>query len=96
MSRTSMNFGGTEYGKTYFSTMTGNEPGYATEPGEIMLHSITLPKEAVALIRQGHAVRICEDGTCEPIEGERAGLIVFGPLQRRPPDFALEPLSIIK
>lgn len=78
MSRGSMSFGGTVYGGVSFSTMQGDEPGYATENGEVKLHSITLPPEAVALIAQGKAIRICEDGTVSALDGERSGLIVFG------------------
>lgn len=78
MSRASMGFGRVEYGNTVFSTMTGNEPGYATEDGEVKLQSIMLPPEAVEIIRAGKAVRVLPDGRCEAIDGERAGLIVFG------------------
>jgi len=78
MSRASMGFSGTEYGGVRFQTMAGNEPGYATEDGEIKLQSIWLPPAAVELIQAGKAVRILSDGSCEAVEGERAGLIVFG------------------
>jgi hypothetical protein len=78
MSRGAMSFGGTTYGGVHFSTMQGDEPGYATGNGEVKLHSITLPPEAVALIGAGKAVRICEDGIVLALDGEPAGLIVFG------------------
>lgn len=76
--RSSMAFGSTEYGGVQFSTMQGDEPGYATDGGEVMLHSITLTPAAVALIVAGKAVRVLRNGDAEAIEGEAAGLIVFG------------------
>lgn len=71
-------FQGVEYGGAYFSTITSDEIGASVGPGEVGLHSITLPSEAVDLIKANKAVRILEDGRCEEIEGERVGLIIFG------------------
>jgi hypothetical protein len=78
MTRGSMDFGVTNYGGARFSTMSGNEPGYATDPGAIKLQSLVLPQGAVDMIAAGKAVRILSDGRCEAIDGEPAGLIVFG------------------
>jgi len=65
----------TKFGPTEIGYMTGDEPGYAVDG--IKLVSIMLPPEAVQLIAAGRAVRVTGDGV-EAIEGERAGLIVFG------------------
>jgi hypothetical protein len=73
-----MGFGQSEYGGVVFSAMSGNEPGYATKDGEVMLHSIRLTESAVKMLAAGKAVRILSDGAVEAIEGETAGLIVFG------------------
>jgi hypothetical protein len=66
------------YGGCRIATMTGDEAGYATAGGEVKLTSISLPPAAMELILAGKAIRILDTGTVEVIEGEPAGLIVFG------------------
>ncbi len=75
--RGSMHHGAIRYGDTHIGTMTGDEAGYATEAGQVMLTSVTLPEEALAILASGRGVRILADGGCEPLESETR-TICFG------------------
>ena len=67
------------YGGCNVGLTETHEAGY----GEgLLLRSIKLSTEAVELIKQGHAIRILEDGSVETVgnedEPEECGLICFG------------------
>lgn len=66
-----------QFGDATIKTMTSNEPLIPA----MSLTGIQLPGEAVEVLSCGNAIRVLAGGGVEIVEGEPAGLILFGRLK---------------